>query len=129
MVVRLIMGVEAYLPYAVAAVADERGVTSPALNAGLRSPFSLSRKAADAYYNRLPALVDPKLALSNSDVRLWGWVEGFYPLVRNPLFHGSQLDMPRVEAVAATFKQFGRIYAWIDSWYPPPRWWNVPIER
>ncbi len=67
MVVRLIMGVEAYLPYAVGAAADERGVNSTALNAACRSPFSLSRKAADAYYNRLPELVHTDLALKSSN--------------------------------------------------------------
>jgi hypothetical protein len=126
LLVRAVMGIEAYLPFAVLSAAGEYGVLTTRIATGCHAPFSLSRRTADAYYNRLPALLHSGLALSVRDGRLWAWISGFYPAVRNPLFHGSQLDGPQISSMAAIFNRFAEVYQWIDSWYSPPRWMNIP---
>jgi hypothetical protein len=71
---------------------------------------------ADAFYNRLPRLLDREYALERCDPRLWATTEQFYQEIRNPLFHGYQLYHPEVEQVSEAFALLDSVQAWIETW-------------
>jgi len=75
----------------------------------------------EAYYNRIPAMVDPKFSLRSRNKKLWKTVLRFYTEVRNPISHGYQLHDVAAESLQSSFKMFDQIYGWIDSWSDPNR--------
>jgi hypothetical protein len=87
----------------------------------VRNPLSIARSVPEAYYNRLPQLVRAEASLKTSNGKLWHTVQRFYSEVRNPLFHGYQLQDVRAESVHRTFQMFDDIFKWIDSWSDPHR--------
>lgn len=93
---RAVVGVESYLPTAVYFMALMNERTELLSHEGIRDPYALrGRGTADNYYNRLPSLYDPKFALQTFDVHLWEQTKQFYRDVRNPLFHGYELEVKR----------------------------------
>ncbi len=72
---------------------------------------------ADTLYNKVPSQVSPKLQLSVRDYELWKQVQEFYRKIRNPLFHGYQLDCPPVSGVREAMHMLGCVYGWMDSWW------------
>lgn len=75
---------------------------------------------ADAFYNKLPALVDSDLRLEIAEPELWPVVQRFYKEVRNPLFHGYQLATINSSGALKALQMLGEVYNWIDGW------WGVP---
>ena len=118
---RSILGVEAYLPAALKFAAAQLGKVSTELFAKLDDPFSLGAKqAATNIYHRMPSTVLDELSLKHLDQPLYEATIGFYRTVRNPLFHGCQLQHdPDVSALRAAFDHIARLYEWIDYWHKP----------
>jgi hypothetical protein len=84
----------------------------------LTNPFTLGGKGtANTYYNRLPAQVDPEFALSRRDQPLWVRTRRLYDEVRNPLFHGFQLERPDVEGATRICTHAAELYDWVDAWF------------
>lgn len=87
--------------------------------AKLNDPMKLpgAPGVAEAFYNKMPAQIDSALQLKLKAPDLWVSVKQFYKEVRNPLFHGYQLQMPQASAVLAAMKMLESVYAWMDSWW------------
>ena len=87
----------------------------------IRNPFSIpgEKGTASKYYNLMPTLIDESIPLSTYDSSLWGEVKAFYKEVRNPLFHGKQLERPTTRDLITIFELLASIYAWIDGWHDP----------
>lgn len=91
------------------------------LTHSLRNPTSIARPLPEAYYNRIPQLVNVNAQLKSYNGKLWNTVQQFYREIRNPLFHGHQLSEAKVKPLQDTFKMFDGIFKWIDSWTDPNR--------
>lgn len=116
---RAILGVESFLPGAVFIEAGMAGMLDDTNLHKIRNPFKLGGKTtADNFYHRLPALLDPALSLKVSVPELWEQNFQFYNEIRNPLFHGRQIDdRKNVYSVYKAFIHLASIYDWIDSWH------------
>jgi hypothetical protein len=115
---RTILGLEAYLPSAVLYEATARGRPLRETLDLTKNPFRLGgRGTAENYYNRLPALVEPDVALSNARPALWPVTSAFYQQVRNPIFHGDQLFEVSVDAFRKALDLISGLYEWVDSWH------------
>jgi hypothetical protein len=114
------MGLESYVIGATYFELGARGTLKDNLPY-LRDPFSIpgDKGTAAKYYKLLPALAEESFSLPNSDEALWGEVKCFYKELRNPLFHGSQLDTQKQEDLVAVFELLASVYGWIDSWHDP----------
>lgn len=120
MLQRAIVGVESYLPSAVSFSAAMQNKVEIVKHEAIKDPFVLKgRGTAENLYNRLPALLDPNLSLKHCNPQLWEMTKQFYREVRNPLFHGSELDAKKGEfrAIRASFKHVKDLYGWIDGWF------------
>ena len=98
------------------------GRQSDKLLATLDNPFALGRRSAvDNTYHLMPTQLDPSLSLKVFNPLLFKQVEGFYKLVRNPIFHGSQLYglAYALDPIRQAFEFLACIYEWIDDWYDP----------
>ena len=113
---RAVVGVEACVSAAAKWEATARGVFTDELAEKMEHPGSLARSTANAFYNRLPSLLDQEYALVRSDPKLWEVTEQFYTEIRNPLFHGYQLDHPNADQVSEAFALLDSIQAWIETW-------------
>jgi len=117
---RGILGVESYLTASVFAEAALKGILTKENLSVFKNPFKLGgRSTADNYYNRLPAIVDRKISLKKCNQELWKTTVRFYSEIRNPLFHGSELNDSNVEGVLCAYQFLADIYDWIDSWHSP----------
>ena len=129
MLQRSILGIESYLCAAVEYELSRRGLLTEELKDQLSNPFSLSKKAVVALYEKMPELVDPSFMLSSHSKEFYGAVERFYKTVRNPIFHGSQVALPgeNFNRVASAFNLLASMYDWIDSWYGafPSGWKHI----
>ena len=119
MLQRSILGLESYLGAAVQYELGRRGALSEAAKAKLANPFSLSKKAVVALYEKMPELVDPSLKLSSHSKVLYAELENFYKTARNPIFHGNQITFSgeNFDRVALAFDLLASVYGWIDGWY------------
>ena len=116
---RAILGVESYLPGAVQHQAAKKGLLNQDFAKRIKNPFSLrGGSAVNNYYHCLPSLVDPSWSLKVADPLLWGITLRFYKEIRNPLFHGNQIDDPKVNGTPLLFQFIDKLYKWIDSWCP-----------
>jgi len=114
---RSIVALEAYVIGAVRLTALNASRWSEALEEQLANPFALTRRgAADAYYNKVPALLAPEYSLQTSDETLWSEVSVFYRGTRNPLFHGHMITEAEIAPLKAAHALLARMYRWIDSW-------------
>ncbi len=119
---RAILGIEAYLPFALWYTSAVLGNMSKELVAKLKKPFSFGSKSAVAnIYHRMPAAVHPELSLRHLDEALYERNVAFYREVRNPLFHGQQLTEPSVSSMREAFLHLAHLYEWIDYWYNPEK--------
>lgn len=129
---RAIIGTEAYIPSTAFMAAihygrmSPHGRMSPQVMKGTQEPFSLGcQSAAQTYYNCVPGLVEADFKLKRARGRLWKNLNKFYTEMRNPLFHGSQLDthghnhLETLESVLRAFELFVEVYSWLDWWFPP----------
>lgn len=120
-----VIGVEAYLTGAVFHELGKRGELSPERLQWIRNPFKMkgARKSkegtATKYYALLPSLVSPEIALDKVNPALWEKVSLFYQELRNPLFHGWQIDSNDPVHVVKIFELLADVYGWIDSWHNP----------
>lgn len=116
---RLVLGLEARIPTAVALELSCQGRLTQEYVEKLRDPFTLggNRKgAAHCYYNLAPALIDSRFALKQANPELWKLVRTFYRDVRNPLFHGSYVTDLTSDKLDYIFSVFDQLYAWCNSW-------------
>jgi hypothetical protein len=121
---RAILGVEAYLPGALIHASSILGILSEKLYVKLRNPFSFgSRSAVANIYHRMPSAVHPELSLKNLDQELYERNVAFYRVVRNPIFHGQQLNHPEISSIREVFLHIAFLYEWIDHWYNPEKLW------
>jgi hypothetical protein len=119
---RAVLGIEAYLPGALLFTAASIGSVSAELASNLKNPFSYgSKSAVENIYHRMPSAVHEELSLRHLDQELYGRTVAFYRLVRNPIFHGKQLDHPEITSIRKTFAHLAQLYEWIDYWYNPEK--------
>ena len=117
---RAILGVEAYLPFALKFKAAQIGCATEELFAKLNNPFSFGdRKAVANIYHLMPAAVHSDLSLKRADTALYERTKKFYSQVRNPLFHGCELQNTDVSTMRRVFDHVAKLYEWMDSWYDP----------
>jgi hypothetical protein len=95
-------------------------LTEP-LRHSIRHPSSLARSMADAYYNKIPQLINVSAPLKAHNSDLWNTVHQFYREIRNPISHGYQLSDVKADSLREVFGMFDQIYSWIDSWADPHR--------
>ena len=118
MLQRAILGVESYLGAAVEYELTKRQLFSEENKEKIKNPFKLGgRTTVGNVYNRLPGFVDDSLQLLKSDPQLYQKIMAFYDSVRNPLFHGFQLQQATLNQMTSAFELIRSIYKWIDSWY------------
>lgn len=88
----------------------------------LRTPSAFGAKSMVAnIYHRMPSAVHEELSLRHLDQELYEEVVAFYREVRNPIFHGKEIQARSIEPIRASFALIGRIYTWIDHWHDPDR--------
>jgi hypothetical protein len=123
---RCVMGLESYLPFAVLHEGGLRKVLTREVFAKARDPFSLGAKSTAAnYFHRLPALVAPESSLREHDAALYQTTLRFYREIRNPLFHGHEIQNDnRGDATHLVIEYIASLYAWIDGWCPPADLWK-----
>ncbi|MES9903812.1 MAG: hypothetical protein ABW168_14195 [Sedimenticola sp.] len=116
---RTILGLESYVIGAVWTELGMAGKLTKENNKLVRNPFLIKRGAgtADSYYNQLPSLLPEAVSLKSSDEELWDEVSHFYKHVRNPLFHGQQLETDNPNDLIPMVEMVRNIYSWIDSWH------------
>ena len=120
MLQRSILGIESCVSAAVTNRLSAGGRLNGEMVARLNEPQKLpgvGSGMAEAFYNKLPAQVDPSLAMSNMYPDLWAEVRRFYKEVRNPLFHGYQLEHGNVDGVLEAHKMLAKVYDWMDEWW------------
>lgn len=119
---RAVLGIEAYLPGALMHTSAILGNASKDLFGKLRSPFSFGSKSAVAnVYHRMPSAVHPEISLRYLDQELYERNVVFYRVVRNPIFHGQQLEHLDISGIREAFLHLARLYEWIDYWYNPEK--------
>lgn len=119
---RSILGVESYLPGALWYISNFIGVDTPELVAKLRVPSKFGAKSiVSNTYHRMPAAVHEELSLKHLDQALYEVNIAFYSEIRNPIFHGKQLNAPPISGVRAAFDHIQRLFDWIDYWHEPAR--------
>jgi hypothetical protein len=91
------------------------------LRHSVRNPSSIARSLPEAYYNRIPQLVNVNAPLKSYNGKLWNTVQQFYREIRNPIFHSYQLSDVKAESLRNTFGMFDDIFKWLDSWADPNR--------
>ena len=111
-------GAESYICGAVFHECGIKGFLNEDTVKKIKNPFILGgRSTANNYYNKLPSLVDPTLKLKKQNVILWDQVTLFYKKIRNPIFHGKEIQNHNIEGVYKSFVLIAEIYEWIDSWH------------
>ncbi|SRR6266496_264859 len=89
-------------------------------SAKLANPFVLGgRSVVENYYNRVPALASSSYSLEVHSADLWNSTTRLYADVRNPVFHGYEVDAECVGGVFKVFEHLADLYRWIDSWCDP----------
>lgn len=128
---RSVMGLESYLPWAVLHEAGLRKRLTAQTFAKARDPFSLGGRSTVAnYYHRLPSIVDPTCSLRTFDNSLYQTTARFYREIRNPLFHGNEIQNDdRGDHTLEALQFIARLYAWIDSWCPPEDMWKKSRDQ
>jgi hypothetical protein len=117
---RSVLGVESCVSAAVEYQLTARRMLTDETAALLNDAGNLPGKRrgmADAFYNKLPALVDPSLRLEIMEPELWASVKQFYREVRNPLFHGYELSTINAAGAREALEMLARVYMWMDSWW------------
>lgn len=118
---RAFSGLEAYVVGATHIRLGELGVGVLArARAKLANPFVLGGKgAAENYYDRLPSMASGSYSLKHHSPQLWERTTRLYSQVRNPVFHGHEVEAESVAGVFEIFEHLADLYRWIDSWCDP----------
>lgn len=116
---RSIMGIEAYVKYAVSKTLHNRGIWSHEKSEVLKNPFSKKRKLYEAYFDVLPSLIAEDMSLKISQPVLWQNTVALYMQVRNPLFHGMEVYDIEPSQFMMVIKHLEKLYAWMDGWCLP----------
>ncbi len=117
LVQRILLGIEARIPNAVALELSCRNKLTVDILEQLKDPYALGgRSTAECYYNRAPALIEARHALAKANPELWGLIRTFYKQFRNPIFHGSYLSDLNAEKLDYIFSVFDEVYGWCDGW-------------
>jgi hypothetical protein len=120
LVLRTLLGVEAYMSFAAEFGGAERGLLDAKFKSACRNPFSMGCKGtANCYYNHLPRLIDTKLAMADSRPASWITTKALYSEIRNPLMHGEELRNVTEDNLLRLFDSIADIYRWIDDWFDP----------
>lgn len=117
---RAILGLESYMSASVWFELGKAGRLTPELSTQAKNPFSIptrGRGTAWCYYNALPSLLDPKLALQTVNPVLWSEVRSFYKDIRNKILHGSQIAANDATLLHPPFSMIANVYTWVDSWH------------
>ena len=87
----------------------------------IKNPFSIpgEKGTANKYYKLMPALYSECITLPNCNPELWEELKVFYRSIRNPLFHGKQLDTSDPKDLINIFEFLADVYEWIDGWHNP----------
>ncbi len=119
MLQRSILGLEAYVSAAVSFELPPESHLSEEIIASLNNPFRLNRKLVVAIYDKLPGLISDECKLSTYSQALFDALARLYESVRNPIFHGSQVNLSpeTYSKVANCFELLAAVYSWIDTWY------------
>ena len=118
MMQRAFSGIEAYIPGALYLEAGSRQMVSAEKLGRIHQPHNLSgRDNVDKYYHSLPQLVCEDWSLKVRDNKLWSSTKALYKEVRNPLFHGYQVDGKNYDGVIKVFGVIASLYEWIDTWH------------
>jgi hypothetical protein len=121
---RSILGIEAYIPGAIFTEAGLRGCLEKGDCRFLSDPFVLrGRGTVDNYYHRLPSKLCRRFSLKVCNAGLWEKTKQFYKEIRNPLFHGKEVEAKSVDSVHRCFLLIQDLYGWIDSWDHPNKQW------
>jgi len=114
---KVILGLESYLPGAVFFELGKVGRLKENIEK-VRNPFCLKgRGTVENYYHLLPCLVREEISLKNTDISLFNKTKIFYKEIRNPIFHGCQIEDQNVLGLKKIFEYLAQIYGWIDSWH------------
>jgi len=117
---RAILGVESYIPGAIMIEAGRRGCLEKRDFEFLRNPYRLGgRGTVENYYHRLPSELCKDFSLKVFNETLWRKNTEFYREVRNPLFHGKEIEGKCVDGVYQSYIHIQDLYNWIDSWHDP----------
>ena len=113
---RAFTGLEAYVVGAARASLSQDILAKSEL---LKRPFELGgRGAPENYFNRVPAVVDQAYALKHWP-QLWATTLIAYREVRNPLFHGFEIDPQSSAGIGGVFEHIADLYEWVDQWCDP----------
>lgn len=122
---RSISGIEAYLPAAVRVEAAIRGCLERDDSKFLNNPYLLrGRGTVENYYHKLPSQLAKEISLKTYDRELWEKNKRFYKEIRNPIFHGKEIDGNCVDGVFLSMIHIQELYNWIDSWHNPENIWK-----
>ncbi len=95
-----------------------RDILNTQIKEATKNPFILGGKGtAINYYDRLPSLIDKSFKLSCNNVELWKETKDFYKNIRNPLFHGKELNENKPKNVKIALEFILRLFDWLDSWF------------
>jgi hypothetical protein len=113
---KVTVGLESYLPGAVFMELGKQGRLKENV-LYVRDPFKLKgRGTVENYYHLLPSLINDNVSLKNSDLKLYNETKAFYKEIRNPIFHGSELQDQNIIGIKNIFEYLANVYKWIDSW-------------
>lgn len=118
---RAILGLESYIVGAVWHEAGMRGALTTDMNLKIRNPFSIKSGSgtAECYYHLLPTLLDSTLSLQKAQPEVWANIKNFYKNLRNPLFHGQQLETRNPLEICPSLDLIKSVYTWIAQWHEP----------
>jgi hypothetical protein len=118
--IRSVTGLESYISGAAHFELGCRGRLGGEVSKWVRNPHLLGTNGtADCYFNKLPEKLDPSCQLRLQNQKLWSRTKAFYREVRNPLFHGGQLEASNYENVVAIFRYLESLYDWVHTWHDP----------
>ena len=117
---RAIAGIESYIPGAIMIEAGRRCCLEKGDSEFLKNPYKLGgRGTVENYYHRLPSQLCKEFSLKLFDNALWHRNLEFYREIRNPIFHGKEIESKRVDGIFHSYIHIQDLYNWIDSWHDP----------
>jgi len=116
---RSISGLESYVPCGLRWTSIKKNGIEETSWGDFNKPHSFGRgSTVKIYYHLMPCSIDEELSLQSFDPDLYARTMAFYKQVRNPLFHGRQLQNVKIQDIRRCFLQIAELYRWIDWVYP-----------
>lgn len=117
---RVILGIESYIPIATRFELMLLGKDNQEIRGYISNPYTLrGNGTVENVYHLLPSLADESYSLKTKRPGLWEENKDFYREVRNPIFHGMQIESYHLHHLRRSFEHIKKIYVWVDSWHPP----------